>query len=240
MQPRSLKAIALLLDYPNQDLLDHLDELAQVTATEPQINALKGDGLAALYAYLRSGDLYLLEENYVALFDRGRGTSLYLFEHVHGESRDRGQAMVDLLTMYGESGFNLEAGELPDYLPTFLEYLAQLPAAQALHLLKEVTHLVRNIGENLAKRGSHYYLLCSALLVLAEESPLDVDFVAMDFSTEQEDYDKLDKAWAEEPVTFGGGCSTPAYDQNQGEAVVQFIPRESGHVAAAQHLGASS
>ena len=147
MQPRTLKAISLLLHYPDQALLDHLTEVQAVTDAELDI---KRGRLDALYQHLGQGDLYLHEENYVALFDRGRGTSLYLFEHVHGESRDRGQAMVDLLTMYGESGFDLPPGELPDYLPVFLEYLSQLDVAKAKSLLLEVTHLVRNIGENLA------------------------------------------------------------------------------------------
>lgn len=236
MQPRTLKAISLLLHYPDQALLDHLTEVQAVTDAESDI---KRGRLDALYQHLAQGDLYLHEENYVALFDRGRGTSLYLFEHVHGESRDRGQAMVDLLTMYGESGFDLPPGELPDYLPVFLEYLSQLDAAKAKTLLMEVTHLVRNIGENLAKRGSHYYLLCSALLEMAGEKAIDIEFVPMDFSTEQEDYDKLDKVWAEAPVTFGGGCSTPDYGTGKEESVVQFIPHAGGRKATAvETLGA--
>ena len=236
MQPRTLKAISLLLHYPDQALLDHLAEVQTVTDAESDI---KRGRLDALYQHLGQGDLYLHEENYVALFDRGRGTSLYLFEHVHGESRDRGQAMVDLLTMYGESGFDLPPGELPDYLPVFLEYLSQLDAAKAKALLMEVTHLVRNIGENLAKRGSHYYLLCSALLEIAGEKGIDIEFVPMDFSTEQEDYDKLDKVWAEAPVTFGGGCSTPDYGSDKEESVVQFIPHAGGRKASAvETLGA--
>lgn len=235
MQTRTLKAISLLLHYPDQDLLDHLTEVQTVTDAETTIS---GGHLAPLYQHLGLGDLYLLEENYVALFDRGRGTSLYLFEHVHGESRDRGQAMVDLLTMYGESGFDLPPGELPDYLPVFLEYLSQLESSKAKQLLTEVTHLVRNIGENLAKRGSHYYLLCSALLEMAGENAIDIEFVPMDFSTEQEDYDKLDKVWAEEPVTFGGGCSTPDYGTGSGESVVQFIPRADSAKGTVETLGA--
>ena len=236
MQARTLKAISLLLHYPDQSLLDHLAELKAATDAESDI---KCGRLDALYQHLAQGDLYLHEENYVALFDRGRGTSLYLFEHVHGESRDRGQAMVDLLTMYGESGFDLPPSELPDYLPVFLEYLSQLEPAKAKQLLMEVTHLVRNIGENLAKRGSHYYLLCSALLEMAGEKALDIEFVPMDFSTEQEDYDKLDKIWAEAPVTFGGGCSTPDYGSGKEESVVQFMPHVgSQKTPAAETLGA--
>lgn len=236
MQPKTLKAISLLLHYPDQDLLDHLSELQAITDAE---TAMQPGRLTPLYQHLGQGDLYLFEENYVALFDRGRGTSLYLFEHVHGESRDRGQAMVDLLTMYGESGFDLPPGELPDYLPVFLEYLSLLDAAKAKQLLMEVTHLVRNIGENLAKRGSHYFLLCSALLEMAGEKAIDIEFVPMDFSTEQEDYDKLDKVWAEEPVTFGGGCSTPDYGTGKEESVVQFIPRvDSQKASVVETLGA--
>ena len=235
MQQRTLKAISLLLHYPDQDLIDNLNEVRAVTDAESAISVGR---LAAFYQHLGQGDIYLLEENYVALFDRGRGTSLYLFEHVHGESRDRGQAMVDLLTMYGESGFDLPPSELPDYLPVFLEYLSQLDPTKAKQLLAEVTHLVRNIGENLAKRGSHYYLLCSALLEMAGEKTIDIEFVPMDFSTEQEDYDKLDKVWAEEPVTFGGGCSTPDYGSGSGESVVQFIPRADSAKEAVETLGA--
>lgn len=236
MQAKTLKAISLLLHYPDQALLDHLAELKAATDAESDI---KRGHLDALYQHLAQGDLYLHEENYVALFDRGRGTSLYLFEHVHGESRDRGQAMVDLLTMYGESGFDLPPSELPDYLPVFLEYLSQLEPAKSKQLLMEVTHLVRNIGENLAKRGSHYYLLCSALLEMAGEKALDIEFVPMDFSTEQEDYDKLDKVWAEEPVTFGGGCSTPDYGSSKEESVVQFMPHVGSQKnPAAETLGA--
>lgn len=236
MQPRTLKAISLLLHYPDQELLDHLSELQTITDKE---KAMQLGRLAPLYQHLGQGDLYLFEENYVALFDRGRGTSLYLFEHVHGESRDRGQAMVDLLIMYGESGFDLPPGELPDYLPVFLEYLSQLEPAKAKQLLMEVTHLVRSIGENLAKRGSHYFLLCSALLEMAGEKAIDIEFVPMDFSTEQEDYDKLDKVWAEEPVTFGGGCSTPDYGTGSSESVVQFISRpDSQNKPAVETLGA--
>ena len=120
---------------------------------------------------LSQGD-YDLQENYVALFDRGRGTSLHLFEHVHGYSRDRGQAMVDLKAMYDNHGMTLSQPELPDYLPVFLEFLSCLPSEEARDLLNETTHIIRNIGEQIAKRGSHYYFLLSALLILAGEKPL--------------------------------------------------------------------
>lgn len=223
-QPRTLKAIALLLDYPEAALLEHLPEIEAIIGAE---GLLKSDRalLDPFFAYLRGVDIYQLQENYVALFDRGRGTSLHLFEHVHGESRDRGQAMVDLLEMYHRSGFDLGASELPDYLPAFLEYLAQIDPPQAHALLQEIAHLIQNITQNIARRGSHYYYLCAALLRVAGEAPSEVSFVAQDIAAEPEDLEKLDAAWEEAPVTFGGNCAA-AYDQKSGEAVVQFVPRE--------------
>ena len=225
MKPRSLKAIALLLEYPSAELIGHIDELEAVISDEPVLCDCGASLLMPFYQYLRHSDAYLLEENYVALFDRGRGTSLYLFEHVHGDSKDRGQAMVDLLKMYDASGFDLDESELPDYLPVFLEYLSLLEENQAVNLLREISHLIRVIGENLAQRGSHYYLLCSAALLLAGEAALNVPFIARDFGNEPEDFEQIDKAWEEAPVTFGGAC-----DQNQSnmqsEAIVQFVKKQ--------------
>ncbi|MDR5663902.1 nitrate reductase molybdenum cofactor assembly chaperone, partial [Burkholderia cenocepacia] len=103
-------------------------------------------GLDRFFAYVRERDLLTLQENYVGLFDRGRATSLYLFEHVHGESRDRGQAMVDLLQMYERHGLFLNPGELPDYLPVFLEYLSRLPAPDACKLLAETGEILRALA----------------------------------------------------------------------------------------------
>ena len=94
-----------------------------------------------------------LQERYVASFDRGRARSLYLFEHVHGESRDRGQAMVNLLEIYRRHEFELNARELPDYIPLFMEYLAQRPDGEALDLLAD------NGGEHgsdLGRGGGHF------------------------------------------------------------------------------------
>ena len=64
------------------------------------------------------------QAKYDSLFERGRSLSLWLFEHVHGESRDRGQAMVDLMAQYDMAGFEINAKELPDYLPMYLEFLS--------------------------------------------------------------------------------------------------------------------
>ncbi|MBN3819131.1 nitrate reductase molybdenum cofactor assembly chaperone, partial [Paraburkholderia sp. Se-20369] len=149
-------ALAALLDYPDDALLDALDSIDAHVRDARHVPQTARAGLARFVAYLRERDLLTLQENYVALFDRGRATSLHLFEHVHGESRDRGQAMVDLLQMYERHGLYLKPGELPDHLPVFLEYLSRLPAPDARSLLGETGEILRALAAQLAKRGTHY------------------------------------------------------------------------------------
>ncbi|MEK6421350.1 MAG: nitrate reductase molybdenum cofactor assembly chaperone [Burkholderia gladioli] len=160
-------ALSILLDYPDAALLDALPSIEAALATHARVPDAARAGLARFYAYLRERDLLTLQENYVALFDRGRDTSLHLFEHVHGESRDRGQAMVDLMQMYARTGLQLKPGELPDYLPVFLEYLSRLPDGEARALLAETGEILGALAERLAARNSHYGFVFGALLPLA-------------------------------------------------------------------------
>ena len=85
-----------------------------------------------------------------------RSLSLHLFEHVHGESRERGQAMVDLMAMYENAGFEIGAKELPDYLPMFLEFLSTRPEEEARDLLGRTVHIFSALRERLRKRKSIY------------------------------------------------------------------------------------
>jgi nitrate reductase delta subunit len=96
------------------------------------------------------------QEQYVALFDRGRFLSLHIFEHVHGESRDRGQAMVNLLQMYEAHGFEMSTHELPDYIPLFLEFLSQQEQAEAVQLLHDAMPVLSLLGARLTERGSEF------------------------------------------------------------------------------------
>ena len=224
MNPLLFRAIAALLDYPSHELSTDLPELRALLMSDKTLTKIGQQQLNSFFDYMLSQGDYDLQENYVALFDRGRGTSLHLFEHVHGDSRDRGQAMVDLKAMYDNHGMTLSQPELPDYLPVFLEFLSCLPSEEARDLLNDTTHIIRNIGEQIAKRGSHYYFLLSALLILAGEKPLDVAFTAHDVREEPNDLEAIDKAWEEEPVTFGGCNTTPTYDAKTHAAVVQVRP----------------
>ncbi|WP_278647758.1 nitrate reductase molybdenum cofactor assembly chaperone [Burkholderia lata] len=215
-------ALAALLDYPDEALVASLDSIETHLREHARLPKTVRAGLDRFLAYVRERDLLTLQENYVGLFDRGRATSLYLFEHVHGESRDRGQAMVDLLQMYERHGLFLNQGELPDYLPVFLEYLSRLPAPDARKLLAETGEILSALASQLAQRGSHYGFVVGALLPMAGLAPADApDATDDDVASERPsaaDYRALDASYADEAVRFVG-AATPAeepvrfYDQ---------------------------
>jgi nitrate reductase delta subunit len=187
------RALSGLLSYPGEALVAALPEIRSVAG---------GDAIAGLVEELHSESLLTLQERYVALFDRSRALSLHLFEHVHGESRERGQAMVDLQAMYESRGLRVVDHELPDYLPVFLEFLSLLPAAEAKGLLKETADILRAMGERLAARGSRYSEVFAALLALAGEPGLRRQ--ASGGKVFAEDPRLLDRQWMDPEVTFGG------------------------------------
>lgn len=194
-----LKVLGVLLDYPSSDLRGALPDLARVIGSSKRLPRDVRNELAELIGEMAAADPYDLEEAYVGLFDRGRTTSLHLFEHVHGESRDRGQAMVSLLDRYRSHGYELRQGELPDYLPALLEFLAIIPRDEAIEMLGDCAHILRAIGEALASRGSRYSAVLAALLAIAGEPGLDPDRAKGPRRPER----PLDEDWQEQPVIFG-------------------------------------
>ena len=165
------------------------------------------DALLDTLGALCAGDLMDAQEAYGLLFDRGRSLSLHLFEHVHGESRDRGQAMVDLLDVYRSNGFELDAPELPDYLPLFLEYLAGRPELEAREWLADVAHILGRIAFRLEERdqeGQRYAVLLKALLVIAGASDQLAEARSALAGERQDDHtpEAIDREWEEAAVTF--------------------------------------
>jgi nitrate reductase delta subunit len=207
--------LGALLDYPDEQLLAALPEARSLLNGERALTRESKAGLERFLDYCQERDLMTLQENYVAQFDRGRTTSLYLFEHVHGESRDRGQAMIDLLHMYEQHGLFLGAGELPDYLPVFLEYLSRLPGGEARALLAETAEILQSIAAQLTKRGSAYGFVVGALAALAgirgADTPKDISDDDAQSPPGPADYHALDAAWVDEPVRFGD-APTPAQE----------------------------
>ena len=154
-----------LLCYPEAELLAALPEL-QAALHEWEALQTQSDSLQTFLDYLQQHSLRDLQERYVATFDRNRNHALYIFEHVYGEDRDRGSAMVDLLEEYRSHGFELGNDELPDYLPALLEYFAQVPAEHAQKLLGDAVHVIAHIGNKLAASGSPYAVLLQGIVAL--------------------------------------------------------------------------
>ncbi|SDC15984.1 nitrate reductase molybdenum cofactor assembly chaperone [Paraburkholderia lycopersici] len=224
-QPVTYRLIASLLDYPDAPLVEALHELRAIVRGERAFGTEAREKLERFLDYLDSHDLLALQENYVALFDRGRATSLHLFEHVHGESRDRGQAMIDLVQTYEKHGMLLQPGQLPDYLPVFLEYLSILEANEARALLGETAAILQSITAELSRRNSHYAYAIGALLPLAGASGAELPDAAHDDDAgkphDKDHLQALDAAWADEPVRFMGAGQPLAI------APVAFHPRRA-------------
>jgi nitrate reductase delta subunit len=215
---KTLKLLAVLLSYPSAELVAALTEIARRLGEQRSLRSGTQDALAGLLAELKREDLLDLQERYVAQFDTGRSTSLHLFEHVHGDSRDRGQAMVDLRAMYQRAGYSLATNELPDFLPAVLEYLSTRPAEEVHEMLDDCAHILRAVGGRLLDGGSPYAAVFAALLDLQGEAPL----VAGQSKGGVER--SLDDEWQDAPVEFGPGA---AHDtQPSRPQFIRFMPKQ--------------
>jgi nitrate reductase delta subunit len=192
----SLRLLARLLGYPDAELRAHLPALRDALHDERALAAARRAELEALMGALAGADPLDAEAAYVQLFDRGRATSLHLFEHVHGDSRDRGPAMIDLAQSYEQAGLCLAPGELPDYLPAVLEFASTQPPREARAFLGEMAHIFNALFSALRERHSAYASVLGALLELAGEKAQPVKL---------EPEEPLDASWSEPPAF--DGCS---------------------------------
>ena len=209
---RTLKAFSLLLSYPTRELQHAMPEIGAVLASDTRLTAAARRALRPLVEELIGRDIYDLEEQFVLLFDRSRTLSLNLFEHVHGESRDRGGAMVSLVEMYREGGFDPVTSELPDHLPVLLEFLSTRPSNEAQETLADAAHIFEALNARLIRRESPYGAVFASLLQLAGVKP-DQDAVAEMLAQPDDDptdLEALDEVWEESEVLFGpdpnAGC----------------------------------
>jgi nitrate reductase molybdenum cofactor assembly chaperone NarJ/NarW len=199
-----LRAFSALLSYPRDELVQALPELAGAVRTSPLVAPRERLGLLALIDQLAQGERLEMEERYVELFDRGRATSLNLFEHLHGEGRERGDAMVELKRIYEHAGFELSSRELPDYLPVVLEYLSCRDLAEAKAILSDCAHILKKLAIALVARRTTYAAVLQALLVIAGEEIVDVASVP----PAREKPETLDRDWFEEPAFTGAPTAT--------------------------------
>jgi len=199
---RTLRALAALLGYPSAELKANIGEVSGAMDQERALSRADRRRCSPLFDRFAQDDLLDLQSTYSELFDRSRSLSLHLFEHVHGDSRERGQAMIDLGQQYIESGFFLEGGELPDFVPVFLEYASCLSPAEAQEMLAQPAHVFAALAERLDKRGSDYSAIFHCLVAMAK-ARVDADARAVvDQNTPPVDAADIDAEWEEAPVSF--------------------------------------
>lgn len=224
---RIFQIIATLLHYPNEALWRHVEQLRQALTEEAVLSTAEQNAFNAFLDDLVGHDPIDAQACHVETFDRGRARSLYLFEHVYGESRDRGQAMVELNRLYRHHGYVISARELPDYLPLYLEFLSRLPPGEALERLAEIGGLVQHLHAQLAERRNSHAVLLEPLLRLCGldgDDPLLRERIAAEVPDDTPA--ALDAVWMEAPVTFGAadgaGCGA---GQRSAEQSIQWRDR---------------
>lgn len=219
----TLRALARLLSYPDAQMRSQLNALMDVLTQESALTKTRLAELKAFAELLQKFDPLEVESRYVETFDRGRSTCLNLFEHVHGDSRDRGPAMIDLAQTYAQSGFNLDADELPDHLCVVLEFASTQTPAIAKAFLDEMANILNAIFSGLLKRESPYAALLAAILELSGHKAQAVHVAAEE---------SLDESW-HEPEAFEG-CSSRGQSKPGQEQPIHFvkkIPTQEGVAA---------
>lgn len=210
----TLRALAHLLAYPDAGLRQRAPALLDALRLERALPEARLRELAALCRQLCTMEPYAAEARYVDTFDRGRQTSLHLFEHVHGDSRERGPALIDLGQTYAQAGLQLDARELPDHLAVVLEFASTQPPALAREFLGEMAHILNALFSALTQRGSPYASVIAAVLEAAGQRAQAVP-IAPEPS--------LDEAWVE-PEAFDGCASRGQQRPNQPQPL-HFVRR---------------
>ena len=227
---KTFKALSALLSYPTPDLSTAIPEIAALIEAEGLVSQHATKLLDPLLADLGRMDLYDLQERYVELFDKTRRHSLHLFEHIHGESRDRGQAMVDLAEHFRRAGFSVAGNELPDFIPLFLEFLSLLPFEEACGLLRETAHILSSLEERLATRSGGYSAVFTALLSIVDETVTVAP--AADIDDAPDDLAAIDADWEETAVAFGPGNASDNCSVDRLRIRIRAANRDARHGAA--------
>jgi len=229
-----LNLIARLIDYPTEEIHQAGDEIIALIQNDAFLSEQDKVGLVNFVTGRCAMDILDWQSDYDALFERGRSLSLLIFEHIHGESRDRGQAMIDLMAQYKQAGLEIDVRELPDYIPLFLEFVATQGQENAEGWLQDVSHIFALLHVRLVQRDCDYAALFSALVNISK-ADINFDDLANQVKGEKRDDTKeaIDKVWEEEMVKFGpdsnsDACGTagnkPAESQRRDQDVpIQFM-----------------
>ena len=238
---RTLKVIGFLLGYPERHEEEVYQECLSTLRNEKWLPKRVVSGIEAFITWRQTQDILDLQEIYVDLFDRTPSLSLHLFEHVHGDSRDRGQAMVNLVQLYQEEGLVISVDEMPDYLPLFLEYMSILKPEQIQDQLGGAVNIIAAIEGRLKKRESHYAFLFEALIEAAarKPDPKAIEEALKKASGEAYSFMQLDKEWEEQfafdntPQTTGQGGGCPKVQDMVARMKTYEVDKGEGHERSA-------
>lgn len=232
---KSLAVIAKLIDYPTDELVEAVDDIKDYVHSDEALSASDKQNLLSFLDQRTSMDLLDWQSDYDSLFERGRSLSLLIFEHIHGESRDRGQAMIDLIAQYKEAGLDLGVKELPDYIPLFLEFLSTQGEENAKSWLQDIVHILAVLKVRLGQRDCDYELLFETLVNISG-ADINYDDLHQQVKGEKRDDTKeaIDKVWEEEMVKFGpdsdiaatAACGSATNKPSEGQRRDQDVPIE--------------
>jgi nitrate reductase molybdenum cofactor assembly chaperone NarJ/NarW len=225
----TLRALAALLGYPSAELQTNVPAIRAALAEEGTLPRAARRRLDPLLDRLETGDLLDVQADYSELFDRARSLSLHLFEHVHGDSRERGQALIDLGQQYVDRGFLLDSPEMPDFVPVFIEFASCLPPEEAREMLGQPAHVFAALAERLGKRGSPYGAVFQALIAATGAKPNREALAELEERAPSDDLSKIDEEWEEKPVTF----TRPMHEMGGPTGVVARIRAVSRAAGAA-------
>jgi nitrate reductase delta subunit len=213
---KTFKLLGLLLTYPEGTVYSESNELLQTLRSEALLPEKIIKKVETFLTAQKVQDLMAVQEDYVETFDRGRAHCLHLFEHIHGESRDRGQAMVDLSETYAAKGLHIDSSELPDYLPLFMEYLSRCELQDATELLGEAIDVIAVIGAKLKKRKSPYADIFTSIesLSVVKADTEKIKTALREAHKDPETLEELDKQWKEAEAFTGNPLSDVAADSN--------------------------
>lgn len=158
---RLYKMLSVLLEYPDQELLDHLPEIITLVDASPDLDMNERSALLGFINHLASQPLTELQADYVKTFDLTAENSLHLTHHLFGDDKNRGPALIDLGELYKDYGVEVVTNELPDYLPLVLEFAAYLDDSEANVFLADANKVLGVLVDNLAQSGSPYAPLLS-------------------------------------------------------------------------------
>lgn len=226
---KTFKILGLLLTYPEGTFFKARGEILETLRAEAMLPNTALDDLEQFFDLQSSQDLLGVQEDYVDTFDRGRAHCLHLFEHIHGESRDRGQAMVDLIETYKSKGLAISNNELPDYLPLFMEYLSCCSFQEAQNLLSEAIDVISLIGTKLKKRSSPYAHVFAAIEALSLVKPdmKTIKKALREARQDPETFEELDEEW-KEAEAFGGDPLEACSSCNQFPNAIRDLEKQVG------------